>query len=159
MKKLLFIVLLIALIGCKAKQTIEQEKVQTTSSIAKTTFANDSSIITIVYDMIDNFDTTREIGKPGTNDTANTPKPPNKNRHRKGKIVISKTAKSAKSEISDSTAVSIYHRTPKKVSNHVNNCTLLPWAIITLLIVIMVIYVKYQCWSEKISNKIRHGTE
>ena len=159
MKKLLFIVLLIALIGCKAKQTIEQEKVQTTSSIAKTTFANDSSIITIVYDMIDNFDTTREIGKPGTNDTANTPKPPNKNRHRKGKIVISKTAKSAKSEISDSTAVSIYHRTPKKVSNHVNNCTILPWAIITLLIVIMVIYVKYQCWSEKISNKIRHGTE
>lgn len=159
MKKLLFIVLLIALIGCKAKQTIEQEKVQTTSSIEKTTFANDSSIITIVYDMIDNFDTTREIGKPGTNDTANTPKPPNQNQHRKGKIVISKTAKSAKSEISDSTAVSIYQKSPKKVAKHVNNCTLLPWAIITLLIVIMVIYVKYQCWSEKISNKIRHGTE
>lgn len=159
MKKLLFIVLLIALIGCKAKQTIEQEKVQTTSSIAKTTFANDSSIITIVYDMIDNFDTTREIGKPGANDTANTPKPPNRNRHRKGKIVIAKTAKSAKSEISDSTGVSIYQKSPKKVAKHVNKCTLLPWAIITLLIVIMVIYVKYQCWREKISNKIRHGTE
>lgn len=159
MKKLLFIVLLIALIGCKAKQTIEQEKVQTTSSIAKTTFANDSSIITIVYDMIDNFDATREIGKPEAKDTANSPKPPNRNRHRKGKIVISKTAKSAKSEISDSTAVSIYQKSPKKVSNHVNNCSLLPWAIITLLIVIMVIYVKYQCWREKISNKIRHGTE
>ena len=159
MKKLLFIVLLIALIGCKAKQTIEQEKVQTTSSIAKTTFANDSSIITIVYDMIDDFDATREIGKPEAKDTANSPKPPNKNRHRKGKIVISKTAKSAKSEISDSTAVSIYKKSPKKVAKHVNNCTLLPWAIITLLIVIMVIYVKYQCWREKISNNIRHGTE
>lgn len=159
MKKLLFIVLLIALIGCKAKQTIEQEKVQTTSSIAKTTFANDSSIITIIYDMIDNFDATREIGKPGTNDTANSPKPPNPNRHRKGKIVITKTAKIAKSEISDSTAVSIYHKSPKKVAKHVNNCSLLPWAIITLLIVIMVIYVKYQCWREKISNKIRHGAE
>lgn len=159
MKKLLFIILLIALIGCKAKQTIEQEKVQTTSSIAKTTFANDSSIITIVYDMIDDFDATREIGKPGTNDTANTPKPPNKKHHRKGKIVISKTAKSAKSEISDSTAVSIYQKSPKKVAKHVNNCSLLPWAIITLLIVIMVIYVKYQCWREKISDKIRHGTE
>lgn len=159
MKKLLFIVLLIALIGCKAKQTIEQEKVQTTSSIAKTTFANDSSIITIVYDIIDNFDATREIGKPGTNDTANSPKPPNQKRHRKGKIVISKTAKSAKSEISDSTAVSIYQKSPKKVAKRVNNCSLLPWAIITLLIVIMMIYVKYQCWREKISNKIRHGTE
>ena len=159
MKKLLFIVLLIALIGCKAKQTIEQEKVQMTSSIAKTTFANDSSIITIVYDMIDNFDTTREIDKPGTNDTANTPKPPNKNRHRKGKIVISKTAKSAKSEISDSTAVSIYKKSPKKVAKRVNNCTLLPLAIITILILILVICVKYQCWYEKISNKIRHDTE
>ena len=159
MKKLLFIVLLIALIGCKAKQTIEQEKVQTTSSNAKSSFSNDSSIITSVYDMIDNFDATREIGKPGTNDTANSPKPPNQNRHRKGKIVISKTAKSAKSEISDSTAVSIYQKSPKKVAKHVNNYTLLPWAIITLLIVIMVIYVKYQCWREKISNKIRHGTE
>lgn len=159
MKKLLFIILLIALIGCKAKQTIEQEKVQTSSSIAESTFSNDSSIITIVYDMLDDFDATREISKPGTNDTANTPKPPKLNQHRKGKIVISKTAKSAKSEISDSTAVSIYHRTPKKVAKHVNNCSLLPWAIITLLIVIMVIYVKYQCWHEKISGKIRHGTE
>lgn len=159
MKKLLFIVLLIALIGCKAKQTIEQEKVQTTSSIAKTTFANDSSIITIVYDMLDDFDATRENRNAETNDTANSPKPTNRNRHRKGKIVISKTDKSAKSEISDSTAVSIYQRTPKKVAKNVNNCSLLPWAIITLLILIMVIYVKYQCWREKISNKIRHGTE
>lgn len=159
MKKLLFIILLIALIGCKTKQTIEQEKVQTQSSISKSTMVDDSSIITIVYDMIDNFDATREINKPGPNDTANSPKPPNRNRHRKGKIVISKTAKSAKSEISDSTAVSIYHRTPKKVAKHVNNSSLIPWAIITLLIVIMVIYVKYQCWHEKISGKIRHGTE
>lgn len=159
MKKLLFIILLIALIGCKAKQTMEQEKVQTSSSIAKSTFADDSSIITIVYDMLDDFDATREISKPGKNDTANTPKPPNLNRHRKGKIVISKTAKSAKSEITDNTAVSIYHKTPKKVTKHVNNYTLLPWAIITILILIMVIYVKYQCWREKISNKIKHGTE
>lgn len=159
MKKLLFIVLLIALIGCKAKQTIEQGKVQTTSSIAKTTFANDSSIITIVYDMLDDFDATREIGKPEAKDTANSPKPQNQNRHRKGKIVISKTAKSAKSEISDSTAVSIYHRTPKKVSNHVNNCTILPWAIIAILILILVICVKYRDWQQKISGKIRHGTE
>lgn len=159
MKKLLFIVLLIALIGCKAKQTIEQEKVQTKSSIAKTTFANDSSIITIVYDMLDQNETTREIDKPGTNDTANSPKTPNRNRHRKGKIVISKTAKCAKSEISDSTAVSIYHRTPKKVSNHVNNCTILPWAIIAIWILILVICVKYRDWQQKISGKIRHGTE
>lgn len=159
MKKLLFIVLLIALIGCKAKQTIEQEKEQTTSSIAKTTFANDSSIITIVYDMIDNFDATREIGKPEAKDTANSPKPPNQNRHRKGKIVISKTAKSAKSEISNSTAVSIYQKSPKKVEKHVNNCTLLPWAIIAILILILVICVKYRVWQQKISNKIRHGTE
>ena len=159
MKKLLFIVLLIALIGCKAKQTIEQGKVQTTSSIAKTTFANDSSIITIVYDMLDDFDATREIGKPEAKDTANSPKPQNQNRHRKGKIVISKTAKSAKSEISDSTAVSIYHRTQKKVSNHVNNCTILPWAIIAILILILVICVKYRDWQQKISGKIRHGTE
>ena len=159
MKKLLFILLLIALIGCKTKQTIEQEKVQTKSSISKSTMVDDSSIITIVYDMLDQNETTREITPPSSNDTANTPKPPNQNRHRKGKIVISKTAKCAKSEISDSTAVSIYHHTPKKVSNHVNNYSLLPWAIITLLIVIMVIYVKYQCWHEKISNKIRHGTE
>ena len=159
MKKLLFIVLLIALIGCKTKQTIEQEKVQTESSISKSTLINDSSIITIVYDMLDQNETTRELTPSGTNDTANTPKPPNHKRHRKGKIVISKTAKSAKSEISDSTAVSIYHRTPKKVSNHVNNCTLLPWAIILLLILILVICVKYRAWQQKISGKIRHGTE
>lgn len=159
MKKLLFIVLLIALIGCKAKQTIEQEKVQTTSSIAKTTFANDSSIITIVYDMLDDFDATRENSNAETNDTTNSPKPTNRNRHRKGKIVISKTDKSAKSEISDSTAVSIYQKSPKKVAKHVNNCYLLPWAIITLLILILVICVKYRVWHEKISNKIRHGTE
>ena len=159
MKKLLFIVLLIALIGCKTKQTIEQEKVQTESSISKSTLINDSSIITIVYDMLDENETTRELTPSGTNDTANTPKPPNHKRHRKGKIVISKTAKSAKSEISDSTAVSIYHRTPKKVSNHVNNCTLLPWAIILLLILILVICVKYRAWQQKISGKIRHGTE
>lgn len=159
MKKLLFIILLIALIGCKTKQTIEQEKVQTKSSISKSTMVDDSSIITIIYDMLDQNETTREISKPGTNDTANSPKPPNRNRHRKGKIVISKTAKSAKSEMSDSTAVSIYHRTPKKVSNRVNNCTLLPWAIITILILILVICVKYRCWQQKISGKIRHGTE
>lgn len=159
MKKLLFIIFLFALIGCKTKQTIEQEKVQTKSSISKSTMVDDSSIITIVYDMLEQNETTREIDKPGTNETANTPKPPNRNRHRKGKIVISKTAKSAKSEISDSTAVSIYERKPKKVAKHVNNCTLLPWAIITILILIIVIYVKYQCWREKISNKIRHGAE
>ena len=159
MKKLLFIILLIALIGCKTKQTIEQEKVQTSSSIAKSTLINDSSIITIVYDMLDDFDNTREISKPGTNDTANSPKPPNRNRHRKGKIVITKTAKSAKSEIADSTAVSINHKTPKKVAKHVNNCTLLPWAIIAILILILMICVKYRVWQQKISNKIRHGTE
>ena len=159
MKKLLFIIFLFALIGCKTKQTIEQEKVQTKSSISKSTMVDDSSIITIVYDMMDDFDATREINKPGTNDTANTPKPPNRNRHRKGKIVITKTAKSAKSEISDSTAVSIYHKSPKKVAKHVNNCTLLPWAIIAILILIIVICVKYRVWQQKISNKIRHGTE
>ena len=159
MKKLLFIVLLIALIGCKAKQTIEQEKVQTTSSIAKTTFANDSSIITIVYDMLDDFDTNREASKPGTNDTANSPKPTNRNRHRKGKIVIMKSAKSSISEKKDSTAESIYHKTPKKVVKHVNNCTILPWAIIAILILILTICVKYRVWWQKITNKIRHGTE
>lgn len=159
MKKLLFIIFLFALIGCKTKQAIEQEKVQTESSISKSTMVDDSSIITIVYDMLEQNETTREIGKPGINDTANTPKPPNRNRHRKGKIVISKTAKSAKTEITDSTAVSIYQKSPKKVAKHVNNYSLLPWAIITLMIVIMVIYVKYQCWREKISNKIRHGAE
>lgn len=158
MKKLLFIILLIALIGCKAKQTIEQEKVQTESSISKSTMIDDSSIITIVYDMLDQNETTREITPPGTSGAANTPKPPNKNRHRKGKIVITKTAKSAKSEISDSTAVSIYHRTPKKVAKHVNNCTLLPWTIIAIVILILVICVKYRVWQQKISNKIRHGT-
>ena len=159
MKKLLFIILLIALIGCKTKQSIEQEKVQTESSISKSTMVDDSSIITIVYDMLDQNETTREISPPGTNETANTPKPPNQNRHRKGKIVISKTAKSEKSEITDSTAVSIYHKTPKKGAKHVNNCTILPWAIITILILIMVICVKYQGWHEKISRKIRQGTE
>ena len=159
MKKLLFIALLIALIGCKTKQTIEQEKMQTTSSIQKSTMVNDSSIITIVYDMLDDFDTTREIRKPGTNDTANSPKPPDRNRHRKGKIVISKTAISAKSEITDSSAVSIYHKTPKKVAKHVNNCTLLPWAIIAILILILVICVKFRFWQQKISNKIRRGTK
>ena len=159
MKKLLFIILVIALIGCKAKQTIEQEKVQTTSSVAHNTIMNDSSIITIVYDMLDDFDTTRYNTSPGTNDTGNSSKPPNKNRHRKGKIVISKTAKSTKSEISDSTAVSIYQKSPKKVAKRVNKCTLLPWAIIAILILIIVICVKYRVWQQKISNKIRHGTE
>ena len=159
MKKLLFIIFVFALIGCKTKQTMEQEKVQTTSSIQKMTVTDDSSIITIVYDMLDRFDATRYDANPGTNDAANSPKPPNRNRHRKGKIVISKTAKSAKSEITDSTAVSIYHKTPKKVAKHVNNCTLLPWAIIAILILILVIYVKYRVWQQKISNKIRHGTE
>lgn len=159
MKKLLFIILVIALIGCKAKQTIEQEKVQTTSSIAHNTRMNDSSIITIVYDMLDDFDTTRYNTSPETNEAGNSPKPPNMQRHRKGKIVISKTAKSAKSEKIDSTAESIYHRTPKKVAKNVNKCTLLPWTIIAILILIIVIYVKYRCWQQKISGKIRHGTE
>ena len=159
MKKLLFIILLIALIGCKTKQTIEQEKVQTESSTSKSTLINDSSIITIIYDMLEQNETTREITPPGTNDTANTPKPPNRNRHRKGKIVITKTAKSAKSEISDSTAVSIYSKTPKKVAKHVNTLKWLPWAIIAILILIIVICVKYHSWLQKISPKIRHGTE
>ena len=159
MKKLLFIIMLIALIGCKTKQTIEQEKKETSSSISKSTVVDDSSIITIVYDMLEHIDTTRYNASPGTNDAGSKPKPPDIKRHRQGKIVISKTAKSAKSEKVDSTAESIYHRTPKKVAKHVNNYTLLPWAIITLLIVIIVIYVKFQCWREKISNKIRHGTE
>lgn len=64
MKKLLFIIIIIALIGCKTKQTIEQEKVQTTSSIQKMTVTDDSSIITIVYDMLDGFDTTRYNTSP-----------------------------------------------------------------------------------------------
>ena len=151
--------MLIALIGCKTKQTIEQEKVQTKSSISKSTMVDDSSIITIVYDMLEQNETTRKLTPPGTNDTANSPKPPNRNRHRKGKIMITKTAKSAKSEITDSTAVSIYHKTPKKIAKHVNNYTLLPWSIVAILILILVICVKYRCWLEKISNKIRHGTE
>lgn len=151
--------MLIALIGCKAKQTIEQEKVQTTSSTSHNTIMNDSSIITIVYDMLDDFDTTRYNTSLGRNDTGNYLKPPNRNRHRKGKIVISKTAKSTKSEISDSTAVNIYHKSPKKVAELVNKCTLLPWAIIAILILIIVICVKYRCWQTKISGKIRHGTE
>lgn len=159
MKKLLFIIMLIALIGCKAKQTIEQEKVQTTSSVAHNSIMNDSSIITIVYDMLDDFDTTRYNISSRTNATGSSPKPPNKNRHRKGKIVISKTAKSTKSEISDSTTVSIYHKSPKKVSKHVNNYPLLPWAIIAILILIIMICVKYRIWQQKISGKIRHGTE
>lgn len=158
MKKLLFIILLIALIGCKAKQTMEQEKVQAESSISKSSMVDDSSIITIVYDMLDQNETTREITHPGTNDTANNPKPPNKNRHRKGKIVITKTAKSAKSEISDSTAVSIYTKTPKKVAKHVNTLKWLPWTIIAILILIIVICVKYRVWLQKISAKIRQGT-
>lgn len=159
MKKLLFIILLFALIGCKTKQAIEQEKVQTKSSISKSIMTDDSSIITIVYDMVDDFGTTRETNKTGTNDTANSPKPPNQNRHRKGKIVITKTAKSSISEKKDSTAESIYQKSPKKVIKHVNNCTLLPWAIIAILILILVICVKYRVWQQKISNKIRHGTE
>ena len=159
MKKLLFIIFLFALIGCKTKQAIEQEKVQTKSSISKSIMTDDSSIITIVYDMVDDFGTTRETNKTGTNDTANSPKPPNQNRHRKGKIVITKTAKSSISEKKDSTAESIYQKSPKKVVKHVNNCTLLPWAIIAILILILVICVKYRVWQQKISNKIRHGTE
>lgn len=146
MKKLLFIVLLIALIGCKAKQTIEQEKVQTTSSIAKTTFANDSSIITIVYDMLDKIDTTLYNTSPGTNVTANSPKPPNIQQHRKGKIVITKTAKNTISEKKDSTAIRKNQKSPKKVAKHVNNYTLLKWAIITIVILIVVIFVKKRCW-------------
>lgn len=146
MKKLLFIILLIALIGCKAKQTIEQEKVQTTSSIAKTTFANDSSIITIVYDMLDGFDTTRYNTSPGKNETSNSPKPPNIRQHRKGKIVITKTAKNTISEKKDSTTMRKNQKSPKKVDKHVNNYTLLKWAIITIVILIVVIYVKKRCW-------------
>lgn len=146
MKKLLFIVLLIALIGCKAKQTIEQEKLQTTSSIAKTTFANDSSIITIVYDMLDKIDTTWYNTSPGTNVTANSPKPTNIQQHRKGKIVITKTAKSTISEKKDSTTMRKNQKSPKKVAKHVNNYNLLQWAIITIVILIVVIFVKKRCW-------------
>lgn len=151
--------MLIALIGCKTKQTIEQEKVQTSSSIAKSTVVDDSSIITIVYDMLDQIDTTKYNVSPGTNDTGSKPKPPDINRHRRGKIVISKTAKSAKTEKVDSTAVSIYSKTPKKAVKHVNTFVWLPWAIITLLILIIVIIVKYHSWLQKISAKIRWHTK
>lgn len=146
MKKLLFLIFLIALIGCKTKQTIEQEKVQTTSSIQKMTVTDDSSIITIVYDMLDGFDTTRYNTSPGTNDTANSPKPPNFQRHREGKIVISKMAKNTISEKKDSTAMRKNQKSPKKVDKHVNNYTLLKWAIITIVILIVVVYVKKRCW-------------
>ena len=151
--------MLIALIGCKAKQTMEQEKVQTSSSIARSTVVDDSSIITIVYDMLDQIDTTRYNASPGSNDTGSKPKPPDINRHRKGKIVISKAAKSAKTEKIDSTSVSIYSKTPKKAVKHVNTFVWLPWAIIALLILIIVIIVKYHSWLQKISAKIRHGTK
>lgn len=146
MKKLLFIIFLIALIGCKTKQTMEQEKVQTSSSISKSTFSNDSSIITIVYDMLDKIDTTWYNASPGTNVRANSPKPPNIRQHRKGKIVITKTAKSTISEKKDSTAMRKNQKSPKKVDKHVNNYTLLKWAIITIVILIVVIYVKKRCW-------------
>lgn len=146
MKKLLFIILLIALIGCKTKQTIEQEKMESTSSMQKMTVTDDSSIITIVYDMLDEFDTTRYDTSPGKNDTANSPKPPNIRQHRKGKIVISKMAKNTISEKKDSTAMRKNQKSPKKVDKHVNNYTLLKWAIITIVILILVIYVKKRCW-------------
>ena len=146
MKKLLFIIFLFALIGCKTKQTIEQEKIETTSSIQKRTVTDDSSIITIVYDMLDGFDTTRYNTSPGTNDTANSQKPPNFQRHRKGKIVISKMAKNTISEKKDSTAMRKNQKSPKKVDKHVNNYTLLKWAIITIVILIVVVYVKKRCW-------------
>lgn len=146
MKKLLFIIFLFALIGCKTKQTIEQEKVQTTSSMQQMTVTDDSSIITIVYDMLDGFDTTRYNTSPGKNDTANSPKPPNIRQHRKGKIVITKSAKSTISEKKDSASKRKYQKSPKKVAKHVNNYTLLQWAIIAIVILILVIYVKKRCW-------------
>lgn len=146
MKKLLFIILLIALIGCKTKQTIEQEKIESTSSMQKMTVTDDSSIITIVYDMLDRFDTTRYNTSPGTNVTDNSPKPPNIQRHQKGKIVISKMAKNTISEKKDSTAMRKNQKSPKKVDKHVNNYTLLKWAIITIVILIVVVYVKKRCW-------------
>lgn len=146
MKKLLFIILLIALIGCKTKQTIEQEKIESTSSMQKMTVTDDSSIITIVYDMLDKIDTTWYNTSPGTNVTANSPKPPNIQRHRKGKIVISKMAKNTISEKKDSTAMRKNQKSPKKVDKHVNNYTLLKWAIITIVILIVVVYVKKRCW-------------
>lgn len=146
MKKLLLIIFLIALIGCKTKQTIEQEKIESTSSMQKMTVTDDSSIITIVYDMLDGFDTTRYNTSPGKNDTANSPKPPNIRQHRKGKIVITKTAKNTISEKKDSTAMRKNQKSPKKVDKHVNNYTLLKWAIITIVILIVVVYVKKRCW-------------
>ena len=146
MKKLLFIILLIALIGCKTKQTIEQEKIESTSSMQKMTVTDDSSIITIVYDMLDGFDTTRYNTSPGKNDSANSPKPTNFQRHRKGKIVISKMAKNTISEKKDSTAMRKNQKSPKKVDEHVNNYTLLKWAIIAIVILIVVVYVKKRCW-------------
>lgn len=146
MKKILFIILLIALIGCKTKQTIEQEKVQATSSMQKMTVTDDSSIITIVYDMLDKIDTTWYNTNPGTNVTANSPKPPNIEQHRKGKIVITKTAKHTISEKKDSTAIRKNQKSPKKVAKHVNNYTLLQWAIITIVLLILVIFVKKRCW-------------
>ena len=146
MKKLLFIIFLFALIGCKTKQTIEKEKIETTSSMQKMTVTDDSSIITIVYDMLDGVDTTRYNTSPGKNDTANSPKPPNFQRHRKGKIVISKMAKNTISEKKDSTAMRKNQKSPKKVDKHVNNYTLLKWAIITIVILIVIGYVKKRCW-------------
>lgn len=146
MKKLLFVILLIALIGCKTKQTIEQEKIETTSSMQKMTVTDDSSIITIVYDMLDGFDTTRYNTSPGKNETANSPKPPNIRQHRKGKIVITKMAKNTISEKKDSTGMRKNQKSPKKVDKHVNNYTLLKWAIITIVILIVVVYVKKRCW-------------
>ena len=146
MKKLLFIILLIALIGCKTKQTIEQEKIESTSSMQKMTVTDDSSIITIVYDMLDGFDTTSYNASPGKNDTDNSPKPPNVRQHRKGKIVITKTAKNTISEKKDSTVMRKNQKSPKKVDKHVNNYTLLKWAIITIVILIVVVYVKKRCW-------------
>ena len=146
MKKLLFIILLIALIGCKTKQTIEQEKIESTSSMQKMTVTDDSSIITIVYDMLDGFDTTSYNTSPGKNDTANSPKPPNLQRHRKGKIVISKMAKNTISEKKDSTAMRKNQKSPKKVDKHVNNYNVLKWAIITIVILILMVYVKKRCW-------------
>ena len=112
----------------------------------KMTITDDSSIITIVYDMLDGFDTTRYNTSPGTNDTANSPKPPNFQRHRKGKIVISKMAKNTISEKKDSTAIRKNKKSPKKVAKHVNNYTILQWAIITIVILIVVIFVKKRCW-------------
>lgn len=146
MKKLLFIILIIALIGCKTKQTIEQDKIETTSSMQKMTVTDDSSIITIVYDMLDGFDTTRYYTSPGKNDMANSTKPPNIRQHRKGKIVITKTAKNTISEKKDSTAMRKNQKSPKKVEKHVNNYTLLKWAIITIVILIAVVFVKKRCW-------------